>query len=85
MNQDILGKVSDKIASINFERLESWKPADDIKEALKELKHELSCKSNSRKKELQRHLEKKGKIDVISQNLLPLSLDDKDNCLTPLR
>ena len=37
MNQNILEKISNKIAPIDYEVLRSWKPTEDTTEIFKEL------------------------------------------------
>ena len=41
MNQNILEKIFNQIPHNDCEALESWKPAEDIKETFKELIHQL--------------------------------------------
>ena len=83
MNQSILEKISNQIPPNDCEALESWKPTEDIKVILKELKPEIRlCK-----KDLEKHLEKKGKVDLISKRRSSLSVpvEDEDSFMTPLR
>ena len=87
MNQRILEKISDQIPTNDCEALESWKPTEDIKVTLKELTHQLKREIRLCKKDLEKHLEKKGKVDLISKRLLSLSVsvEDEDSFVTPLR
>ena len=64
MNQSILKKISNQIPHNDFEELESWKPAEDIKLTLKGLTHQLKRKIWLCKKDLEKHLEKKEKVDL---------------------
>ena len=87
MNQSILEKISNQIPPNDCEVLESWKPAEDIKVTLKELIHQLKPEIQLCKKYLEKHLEKKRKVDLISKRLLFLSVsvEDEDSCMTLLR
>ena len=86
MNQSILEKIPNQIPPNDSEALESSKPAEDIKVTLTELIHQLKREIRLCKKELEKHLEKKGKIDFISKRLLSLSAEDEDTgCMTPSR
>ena len=86
MNQSILEKIPNQIPPNDSEALESWKPAEDIKVTLTELIYQLKCEIRLCKKELEKHLEKKGKVDLISKRLLSLSAEDEDTgCMTPSR
>ena len=59
----------------------NWK----FKETFKEFKQQLNHDTNSYKKDFQKHLEKKGKVDLISKSLLSLSVEDENSCMTTLR
>ena len=59
------------------EGLESWKPTEDIKETFEKLTQQLYHEIDLCKKDLQKHLEKKGKVDLIFKSLLPLSVEDE--------
>ena len=88
MNQSILEKISNQIPPNDSEALESWKPAEDIKVTHTEHIHQLKREIRLCKKELEKHLEKKGKVDLISKRLLSLSVsaeDEDTGCMTPLR
>ena len=87
MNQSILEKISNQIPPNDSEALESWKPAEDIKVTHTEHIHQLKREIRLCKKELEKHLEKKGKVDLISKRLLSLSVsaEDEDTCMTSLR
>ena len=52
--------------------LESWKPTEGIKVTLKEFTQHLKREIGLYKKDLKKHLEKKGKVDLISKTLLSL-------------
>ena len=77
MNQNLLEKISN----------ESWKPTEDVKQTLKELTHQLKREIQLCNKELEKHLEKKGKVDLISRRFLSLSVsaEDEDSCMILLR
>ena len=87
MNQSILEKISNQIPHNDCEELESWKPAEDIKLTLKELTHQLKRKIWLCKRDLEKHLEKKEKVDLISKRYLSLSVsvEDEGSCITPFR
>ena len=72
MNQSILEKISNQIPPNDCEVPESWKPTEDIKVSLKELTQQLKRKIGLCKKDLEKHLEKKRKVDFISKRLLSL-------------
>ena len=50
---------------------------EDIKETFKKLTQQLNHEIDLCKKDLQQHLEKKGKVDLIFKSFLSLSLQDK--------
>ena len=82
MNQSILKKIFNKkapstIDGIRYEALESRKPTEDIKETFKKLTQQLNHEIDLCKKDLQQHLEKKGKVDLIFKSLLSLSVEDE--------
>ena len=89
MNQSILEKISNQIPPNDCETLESWKPTEDIKVTLEELTQQLKREIGLCKKDLEKHLEKKGKIDLISKKLLSLYVCGargwEDGFMTPLR
>ena len=60
-----------------YEALESRKPTEDIKETFKKLTQQLNNEIDLCKKDLQQHLEKKGKVDLIFKSLLSLSVEDE--------
>ena len=72
MNQSILEKISNQIPPSDCEALGSWKATDDIKVTVKELTQQLKREIGLCKKDLEKHLEKKGKIDLTSKRLLSL-------------
>ena len=53
----------------------------------KNLHISLNAKNQLCNKELEKHLEKKEKVDLISGRFLSLSVsvEDEDSCMTPLR
>ena len=57
--------------------LDSWKPTENIKGILKKLTQQLNHEIHLCKKDLQKHLEKKGKLDLIFKILLSLSVEDE--------
>ena len=87
MNQSILEKISNQIPPNDCEALEPWKPTEGIKVTLKELTQQLKHEFVLCKKNLEKHLEKKGKVNLISKRLLSLSVsaEDEDSCMTPLK
>ena len=62
---------------IRYEALEPWMPTEDIKETFKKLTQQLNNEIDLCKKDLQQHLEKKGKVDLIFKSLLSLSIEDE--------
>ena len=85
INQCIMEKISNKIALIDYEALESWKSTEDLKETFKELKQQLNHETDLCTKDLEKHLEKKEKVDLIFQSLLFVPVEDEDSCMTPLK
>ena len=83
VNQSILEKIFFKkstqlaIDGIRYEALEPWKPTEDIKETFKKLTQQLNNEIDLCKKDLQQHLEKKGKVDLIFKSLLSLSVENE--------
>ena len=68
------GEISNQIPPNDSEALESWKPAEDIKVRHTEHIHQLKREIRLCKKELEKHLEKKGKVDLISKRLLSVCI-----------
>ena len=66
---------------------QSWKPTEGIKVTLKELTQQFKHEFGLCKKSLEKHLGKKGKVNLISKRLLSLSVsvEDEDSCMTPLK
>ena len=60
-----------------YEVLQSWKPTEDIKETFKKLTKQLNHEIDLGKKDLQKHFEKKGKVDLEFKSLLSLSVKDE--------
>ena len=84
MNQNILEKLFNKKAPIRYEALESWKPTEDIKEIFKKFTQQLSHEIDLCKNDVEQHLEKKGKIDLIFKSLLSLSVEDERIVYDPI-
>ena len=72
MNQSILDKISNQIPPNDCEALKSWKATEDIKVTMKQLKQQVKREIGLCKKDFEKHLEKKGKVDLISKMLLSL-------------
>ena len=68
MNQSIIEKISNKIAPTDYGALQSWKPTEDFKKPFKELTQQLYHEIDSFKQDLQKHLEKKKEVDLLSKN-----------------
>ena len=85
MNQSILEKIFNKKSPSYwwYEALESWKQTEDIKKTLKKLTQQLNHEIDLCKKDLQQHLEKKGKVDLIFKSLLSLSVKDERMVVSP--
>ena len=75
-------KMSNKIVHIDYLARKPWKPTKDIKETFKELTQKLNHDTDLCTKDLQKHLEKKGKVDLITKSFLSLSVEDEDSCIT---
>ena len=73
--EKIFNKKSPVDGMMSF-ALDSWKPTENIKEILKKLTQQLNHEIHLCKKDLQKHLEKKGKLDLIFKILLSLSVED---------
>ena len=82
MNQSIFERISNKIAHIDYETLESWKPTEDIQETFKELTEQVNHETDLCKKDFQKQLEKKGKVDLTSKSHLFLSVENEDSCIS---
>ena len=59
VNQSIMEKTSNKIAPIDYQQLESWKPTEDIEETFKELTRQLNNEIDLYKKDPQSTLSRK--------------------------
>ena len=82
MNHSILERISNKIAHIDYEALESQKSTEDIQETFKKLTKQVNHEIDLCKKDFQKQLEKKEKVDLISKSHLSLSVENEDSCMT---